>query len=83
MAGALAPVVWLMVLASLLFGAAGILDGIYPGGPQWSFEAYGGLGWTSYAFGIVNLLARATVRARSAPVKNPSVSFGVKRVSNS
>jgi hypothetical protein len=56
MAGAIAPVVWLMVLASLLFGAAGFLDGIYPGGPGWSFESYGGLGWTSYAFGVVNLL---------------------------
>jgi hypothetical protein len=56
MAGALAPVVWLMVLASLLFAAAGVIDGIYPGGGQWSLDAYGGLGWTSYAFGLVNLL---------------------------
>ena len=56
MAGAVAPVVLIMVLASLLFGAAGVLDGIYPGGPNWSFTAYGGWGWTSYVFGLVNLV---------------------------
>ncbi len=55
MAGALAPVVWLMILASLLFGAAGVLDGIYPGGPNFSLQAYGGVGWTSYVLGLVNL----------------------------
>jgi hypothetical protein len=54
MALALRPAVLLMALASALFFVAGALDGIYPGGPAWSFDAYGGLGWTSYAFGLVN-----------------------------
>ncbi len=36
MAGALRPVVLLMLVASVLFVAAGVLDGAYPGGPAWS-----------------------------------------------
>ena len=84
MAGAIAPVVWLMVLASILFGAAGWLDGIYPGGPEWSFAAYGGLGWTSYAFGIVNLLvavfiARGSERSLTLRIGLAAV-FVVERV---
>src|SRR2546426_9461613 len=35
MAGALRPVVLLMLLASVLFVLDGILDGVYPGGPAW------------------------------------------------
>lgn len=67
MAGALRPAVLLMAIASLLFFLAGWLDGIYPDGPSWSLEAYGGLGWTSYLFGFVNavvavLIARGSER---------------------
>jgi hypothetical protein len=84
MAGAIAPVVWLMVLASVLFGAAGFIDGIYLGGPQWSLEAYGGLGWTSYAFGLVNLLvalfiARGSERSLTLRIGLAAV-FVVERI---
>jgi len=84
MAGAIAPVVWLMVLASILFGAAGFLDGIYPGGGEWSFSSYGGLGWTSYAFGVVNLLvalfiARGSERSLTLRIGLAAV-FVVERV---
>jgi len=84
MAGAIAPVVWLMVLASVLFGAAGFVDGIYPGGPQWSIEAYGGLGWTSYAFGLINLLvalfiARGSERSLTLRIGLAAV-FVVERI---
>lgn len=61
MAGALAPLVWLMVVASLLFGLAGWLDGIHPGGSSWSLASYGGLGWTSYAFGLLNVLVAVLI----------------------
>lgn len=56
MAGAVRPAVLLMQLASMLFFLAGLLDGIYPGGKSWSLEAYGGFGWTSYGFGLMNLI---------------------------
>jgi hypothetical protein len=42
-----------MLLASLLFVAAGVLDGAYPGGPAWSFSD---LAIVSYVFAIVNTL---------------------------
>ncbi len=63
MARALRPVVVLMLLATLLFVAAGLLDGVYPGGPAW----LGGptLAWSSYLFALVNL-AFALVIARGS-----------------
>ena len=58
MAGALRPVVLLMLFASILFVAAGILDGVYPGGSSWSV---GDLAALSYAFAIVNTLVAILV----------------------
>jgi hypothetical protein len=65
MAGALRPVVLLMLLASALFVAAGLLDGVYPGGESWSF---GDLAAVSYLFALVNtfvafLVARGSERS--------------------
>ena len=53
MAGALRPVIILMLLASVLFIAAGVLDGVYPGGAAWSL---GDLAAISYVFAVVNTL---------------------------
>ncbi len=58
MAGALRPVVILMLLASVLFVAAGALDGVYPGGPAWSLTD---LAVVSYAFALVNTLVAILV----------------------
>ena len=58
MAGALRPVVLLMLVASVLFVAAGVLDGVYPGGPAWSFSD---LAVVSYAFALVNTLVAVLV----------------------
>ena len=54
MALALRPVVALMFLAATLFVAAGVLDGVYPGGPAWS-GGTPGIAWSSYVFALVNL----------------------------
>ncbi len=54
MAGALRPAVLFIFLASVLFLVDGYLDGVYPGGPHGSIDAYSGLGWTSYVFAIAN-----------------------------
>lgn len=64
MAGALRPVVILMLLASVLFVAAGVLDGAYPGGAASNL----GLASISYVFAIVNtivayLVARGSERS--------------------
>ncbi|MBI3522339.1 MAG: hypothetical protein HY071_04470 [Chloroflexi bacterium] len=57
MAGALRPVVILMILASGLFVTDGYLDGVYPGGPAWfGSSAYQGLGVLSYVFAAINLI---------------------------
>jgi hypothetical protein len=53
-AGALRPVVLVMLFASLLFIADGVLDGVYPGGPGWFTGRYGNLGEISYLFALVN-----------------------------
>lgn len=65
MAGALRPVVLLMLVASVLFVAAGVLDGVYPGGGGWDLREIGAL---SYVFAIVNtvvafLVARGSERS--------------------
>ena len=55
MAGALRPVVVLMVLASVLFVVDGLLDGAYPGGEGWiGGPAHYGLGVIAYVFAVVN-----------------------------
>jgi hypothetical protein len=56
MAGALRPVVLLMLLASVLFVLDGILDGVYPGGPAWFTGKYRNLAEASYIFAILNTL---------------------------
>ncbi|HUG56301.1 MAG TPA: hypothetical protein VMJ92_04410 [Candidatus Limnocylindrales bacterium] len=67
MAGALRPVVILMLLASVLFVVDGVLDGVYPGGPHGSLDAYHGLGGVAYVFAVLNavvaiLIARGSER---------------------
>ena len=64
MAGALRPVVILMLLASVLFVLAGIFDGVYPGGPL----PFTDIAAISYVFAIVNtvvayLVARGSERS--------------------
>ena len=61
MADALRPVVALMVLASVLLVADGLLDGVRPGGDAWLSDAYHGLGWTPYALALLNLVVAAFV----------------------
>lgn len=58
MAGALRPVVVLMLLASVLFVAAGILDGAYPGGKTGEL---GDLAAVSYVFAFINTLVAVLV----------------------
>jgi hypothetical protein len=63
-AGALRPVVILMLLASVLFVLAGIFDGVYPGGPT----SFADLAAISYVFAIINtvvayLVARGSERS--------------------
>jgi hypothetical protein len=63
-AGALRPVVLLMLLASALFVAAGVLDGVYPGGTTSFLD----LAAISYVFALVNtfvaiLVARGSERS--------------------
>ena len=66
MAGALRPVVVLMVLASVLFVVDGWLDGAYPGGDGWiGGSAYHGLGVLAYLFAVINA-AIALVIARGS-----------------
>lgn len=63
MARALRPVVVLMLLATILFVAAGVIDGVYPGGAGWVDGPT--LAWSSYVFALVNL-AFAMVIARGS-----------------
>lgn len=73
MAGALRPVVLLMLLASVLFVVDGILDGVYPGGPAWFTGKYQNLAEISYIFAILNtlvayLVARGSERSLMARI---------------
>lgn len=61
MAGALRPAVLLILLASVLFVIDGYFDGVYPGGPHGSLEAYSGLGWTSYLFAVLNAVVAIAI----------------------
>jgi len=56
MAGAIRPVVLLMLVASVLFVLDGILDGVYPGGPAWFTGKYQNLAEIAYIFAILNTL---------------------------
>lgn len=61
MAGALRPVVLLMLFASLLFVVDGIFDGAYPGGPAWFTGKYGNVAEIAYVFAIVNTVVAVMV----------------------
>ena len=73
MAGALRPVVFLMLVASVLFVVDGILDGVYPGGPAWFTGKYQNLAEVAYVFAILNtlvayLVARGSERSLIARI---------------
>jgi len=73
MAGALRPVVILMLLASVLFVVDGVLDGVYPGGPAWFTGKFQNLAEISYVFAILNtlvtyLVARGSERSLMARI---------------
>ena len=57
-AGALRPVVVLMLLASVLFVAAGVLDGVYPGGDAWDLS---NIAAVSYLFAVINTVVAILV----------------------
>jgi hypothetical protein len=59
MARAMRPVVVLMVLATVLFIADGLLDHNVAG--QGAFDDHKGVGWTSYLFAFANLLMTIAV----------------------
>jgi hypothetical protein len=73
MAGALRPVVLLMLVASVLFVVDGVLDGVYPGGPAWFTGKYQNLAEVAYIFAILNtlvayLVARGSERSLVARI---------------
>ncbi|MGH2489901.1 MAG: hypothetical protein ACRDF9_00195 [Candidatus Limnocylindria bacterium] len=73
MAGALRPVVLLMLVASVLFVLDGILDGVYPGGPAWFTGKYQNLAEIAYIFAILNtavayFVARGSERSLMARI---------------
>jgi hypothetical protein len=82
-AGALRPVVLLMLLASLLFVVDGFLDGVYPGGPAWFTGRYENLAEISYVFAILNtvvavMVARGSERSLQSRI-GLSVFFLIER----
>jgi hypothetical protein len=82
-AGALRPVVLLMLFASLLFVVDGLLDGVYPGGPSWFTGRYGNLAEISYVFAIINtavavMVARGSERSLQSRI-GLSVFFLIER----
>jgi hypothetical protein len=73
MAGALRPVVLLMLLASVLFVVDGILDGVYPRGSAWFTGKYRNIAEISYVFAILNtvvayMVARGSERSLVARI---------------
>ena len=73
MAGALRPVVLLMLVASALFIVDGVLDGVYPGGPAWFTGKYQNLAEIAYVFAVLNtlvayLVARGSERSLIARI---------------
>jgi hypothetical protein len=82
-AGALRPVVLLMLLASVLFVIDGIFDGVYPGGPAWFTGKYDNLAEVSYLFAILNtvvaiMVARGSERSLQSRI-GLSVFFLIER----
>jgi hypothetical protein len=82
-AGALRPVVLLMLFASALFVVDGLLDGVYPGGPSWFTGRYGNLAEVSYLFAIINtvvavMVARGSERSLQSRI-GLSVFFLIER----
>lgn len=65
MAGALRPVVLLMLLASVLFVVDGVLDGVYPGGPAWFTGRYQNLAEIAYIFAFLNTVVAFLVASGS------------------
>ena len=83
MAGALRPVVLLMLLASVLFVVDGFFDGVYPGGPAWFTGRYDNLAEISYVFAILNtvvaiMVARGSERSLQSRI-GLSVFFLIER----
>ena len=83
MAGALRPVVLLMLLASVLFVVDGIFDGVYPGGAAWFTGKYDNLAEVSYLFAILNtvvaiMVARGSERSLQSRI-GLSVFFLIER----
>lgn len=83
MAGALRPVVLLMLFASLLFVVDGYFDGVYPGGPAWFTGKYENLAEIAYLFAILNtavavMVARGSERSLQSRI-GLSVFFLVER----
>ena len=83
MAGALRPVVLLMLFASLLFVVDGVLDGVYPGGPAWFTGRYNNLAEIAYLFAILNtavavMVARGSERSLQSRI-GLSVFFLIER----
>ena len=83
MAGALRPVVLLMLFASLLFVVDGFFDGVYPGGPAWFTGRYNNLAEIAYLFAIVNtvvavMVARGSERSLQSRI-GLSVFFLIER----
>lgn len=83
MAGALRPVVLLMLFASLLFVVDGLFDGVYPGGPAWFTGKYNNLGEISYLFALLNtvvavMVARGSERSLQSRI-GLSVFFLIER----
>ena len=83
MAGALRPVVVLMLFASLLFVVDGFFDGVYPGGPAWFTGRYNNLAEISYLFAIINtvvavMVARGSERSLQSRI-GLSVFFLIER----
>jgi hypothetical protein len=82
-AGALRPVVVLMLFASLLFVVDGFFDGVYPGGPAWFTGRYNNLAEISYVFAIINtavavMVARGSERSLQSRI-GLSVFFLIER----
>jgi hypothetical protein len=82
-AGALRPVVLLMLLASILFVVDGVFDGVYPGGPAWFTGRYNNLAEISYVFAIINtvvaiMVARGSERSLQSRI-GLSVFFLIER----
>ena len=83
MAGALRPVVLLMLFASVLFVVDGLLDGVYPGGPAWFTGRYDNLAEVAYLFAIINtavaiMVARGSERSLQSRI-GLSVFFLIER----